>query len=521
MKSSSVVFFLFSFCIPLLVAGQSDLQMIPKPQSLQIKTGTFTISTATTLLASGELKPQAAQLNKFMEPAMGFSLAVVSKPPKSNYIEIRLEKKLNHLGTEGYSLDIEPGRILLSAPNEKGILWGIQTLRQLLPDAILRGAPVNGVAWTIQCLRMEDQPRFKWRGLMLDCSRTFIPKEEVKKYIEAMSYFKMNVLHMHLTDDQGWRIEIKKYPQLTEISSRFHPSFNEPEENQGYYSQEDLKEIIAYAAARNVEVVPEIEMPGHTYEVFAAFPQLSCKGDTAKIRPWFKGLGLHKEIFCAGNNQTFEFLEDMLGEVATLFPSQYVHIGGDEAPKEHWKSCEKCQKRIAAEGLKDENELQSWFVKRIEKYLNSKGKRLIGWDEIMDGGLSQSATVMYWRSWDKKVAQEMPHIANDVVMTPTSHCYFDYTYEKISSERMYSYNPAFDNDPANQRGNVLGVQANFWSHLDRTAPRIDRQIFPRLLALAEVGWLAPEKKEWKDFQNRMESKLTCLDIMGLNYFGKK
>jgi len=379
---------------------------------------------------------------------------------------------------------------------------------------------VNGVAWELPCLSIEDNPRFKWRGLMLDCSRTFISKEEVKKYIEVLSFFKMNVLHMHLTDDQGWRIEIKKYPELTRIASRFHPSYNEPEEYQGFYSQEDMKEIIGFAADRNVEIVPEIEMPGHSYEVFAALPQLSCKGDTAIIHPWTRGAGIHNEIFCAGKDQTFVFLENILDEITTLFPSQYVHIGGDEAPKAHWKTCEKCQKRIKDLGLKDENELQSWFVKRIEKYLNSKGKKLIGWDEIMDGGLSKSATVMYWRSWDKSVAQKIPSIENDIVMTPTSHCYFDYTYEKISTEKMYAFNPVFNKNQPNDNKNILGVQANFWSHLDRTAPRIDRQLFPRLLALAEVGWTQNDRKDWGDFKARLDSKLKILDTMGIYYFGK-
>jgi hexosaminidase len=259
-------------------------------------------------------------------------------------------------------------------------------------------------------------------------------------------------------------------------------------------------------------------MPGHTYEVFAALPQLSCKGDTAKIHPWTKGAGIHNEIFCAGNDQTFEFLENMLNEITTLFPSHYVHIGGDEAPKAHWKTCEKCQNRIKDLGLKDENELQSWFVKRVEKYLNGKGKKLIGWDEIMDGGLSKSATVMYWRNWDKTVAQKMPLIENDIVMTPTSHCYFDYTYETISTEKMYLFNPVFNHDQPKGNKNILGVQANFWSHLDRTAPRIDRQLFPRLLALAEVGWTDNNRKDWDDFKIRLESKLKILDLMGIYYF---
>ncbi|MEI6139200.1 MAG: beta-N-acetylhexosaminidase [Mariniphaga sp.] len=506
--------------LTVFVSAQTTVRVIPKPISILEEKGVFTISSATNLAAPEVLKKRALQLRNYIAPALGYDLTIISKPRGKNEIEFRVDKSLKNLGEEGYQLNVTPAKIILSAFSEKGIFWGIQTIRQLLPEQIHRSSMVNGVAWELPCLSIEDNPRFKWRGLMLDCSRTFISKEEVKKYIEVLSFFKMNVLHMHLTDDQGWRIEIKKYPELTRIASRFHPSYNEPEEYQGFYSQEDMKEIIGFAADRNVEIVPEIEMPGHSYEVFAALPQLSCKGDTAIIHPWTRGAGIHNEIFCAGKDQTFVFLENILDEITTLFPSQYVHIGGDEAPKAHWKTCEKCQKRIKDLGLKDENELQSWFVKRIEKYLNSKGKKLIGWDEIMDGGLSKSATVMYWRSWDKSVAQKIPSIENDIVMTPTSHCYFDYTYEKISTEKMYAFNPVFNKNQPNDNKNILGVQANFWSHLDRTAPRIDRQLFPRLLALAEVGWTQNDRKDWGDFKARLDSKLKILDTMGIYYFGK-
>ncbi len=511
---------LYAFCLLLLIPEilvSKGIAIIPRPQLFQEKEGVFVINQGTSIMVQEELTTKANQLKNYLEPALGFELSVTSKSLSGNYIELKKDKNLVQLGNEGYKLEINPNKISLSAFSEKGIFWGIQTLRQLLPDAVLREAPVEGVNWEIPCLVIEDSPRYNWRGLMLDCSRTFIPKEEIKKYIEAISFFKMNVLHMHLTDDQGWRIEIKKYPELTQIASRFHESFNEPEEYAGFYSQDDIKELVAFAAVRNVEIVPEIEMPGHTYEVFAAYPQLSCKGDTSKIKSWMPGLGLHKEIFCAGNIETFEFIENVLDEITMLFPSQYVHIGGDEAPKDYWKTCEKCQNRIKDENLANEDELQSWFVKRIEKYLNSKSKKLIGWDEIMDGGLSPGATVMYWRSWEKTVAREIPEIKNDIIFTPTSHCYFDYTYEKISSERMYSFNPVF-NEHNQTPGNILGVQANFWSHLDRTSPQIDRQLFPRLLALAEVGWTEKDKKDWNDFKIRLQSKLNSLEIIGIHYF---
>jgi hexosaminidase len=517
MYTRIIVFLHLIFVLPGLAYGQTPAQVIPKPQHLELAQGTFKITPTTSILVPKELLTRAKQLKYYLEPALGYDLAVNPKSGKENVIEIKLDRSLDKPGEEGYRLEITSAKITLAAFCDKGIFWGIQTLRQLLPTPILREAKVNGASWEIPCLKIEDFPRFRWRGMMLDCSRTFITKEEIKKYLEAMSLFKMNVLHMHLTDDQGWRLEIKNYPELTSISSKFHESFKEPKEYEGFYSQDDIRELIEFAAQRNIMIVPEIEMPGHTTEVFAAFPQLSCKGDTNNIHPWTKGYGIHNEVFCAGNEQTFEFLENVLDEVSALFPSEYIHIGGDEDPKMHWKACPKCQKRMADEGLKDENELQSWFVKRIEKYLNSKGKKLIGWDEIMEGGLSKSATVMYWRGWVKDVPQKVADLGNNIIMSPTSHCYFDYTYEKISTERVYSYNPVPPGFGEKQSEKVLGVQANFWSHLDRTPPRIDRQLFPRLLALAEVAWTSNNKKDWNDFKVRLQSGIKSLDILGISY----
>lgn len=496
------------------------IPVIPQPQLTEQFPGTFKISEKTTIIASENLILRARQLKRYLEPALGFELQCSSDTRAKNTIELKLNKSLNNLGEEGYLLKITPDKIYLAASHEKGIFYGIQTLRQLLPADIFREASVRGVGWEIPCLKIEDQPRFRWRGLMLDCSRTFITKEQIKRYLEAMSLFKMNVLHMHLTDDQGWRIEIKKYPELTSVAAKFHPSFKEPLEYQGFYSQDDLKELVEFATQRNIEIVPEIEMPGHSSEIFAAFPQFSCKGDTSKIHPFSKGVGVHNEILCAGNDETFKFIDNILDEVVTLFPSQYIHIGGDEAPKKMWKECPKCQKRISEEGLKDENELQSWFVKRVEKYLNSKGKKLIGWDEITEGGLSPGATVMYWRGWVKEVPQKVAELGNNMIMTPTSHCYFDYPNEKISTEQIYSYNPVPEGFGFNEIGKVLGVQANFWSHIDRTPPRIDRQLFPRLLALSEIAWTYQNKKEWSNFRKRMYFRLKSLDILGISYFNE-
>ena len=352
---------------------------------------------------------------------------------------------------------------------------------------------------------------------MIDYSRTFWNMSHTKKYIDAVSYYKMNKLHMHLTDDQGWRIDIDKYPALTEKASRFDTVYHEPQEREGYYSKDDIRELVRYAETRNVELIPEIEMPGHTTEVFAAYPELSCTGDTLSIHPFFKGPGIHKEIFCAGREETFRFLENVLSEVTELFPSPYVHIGGDEAPKAMWQTCPDCQKVMEEYDMKDEDELQSWFISRIEEYLNSKGKKLIGWDEIMEGGLSKTATVMYWRGRNEQTPLIAASQGNDVIMTPTSHCYFDYSYQTISTEKVYSYNPLPDNLDKQYSEHILGVQANFWSHIDRTEPKMDRQIFPRLLAMAEVGWAEGLNKNWENFNIRLKHHYKSLSLLEIYY----
>ena len=345
---------------------------------------------------------------------------------------------------------------------------------------------------------------------MLDCSRTFISKNEIKKYIKVMSLFKMNTLHLHLTDDQGWRIEIKKYPQLAEKASKYSPGISEPAEYQGYYSQDDLKELVAFAAKWNIEIIPEIEMPGHSLAVFAAFPDLSCKGDTAKVKPWAKNMGLTKQIYCAGNDQTFTFIEQVLTETMSIFPSEYIHIGGDEAPKEHWKECPKCQKRIKDEGLKDEAELQSWFIKRIEQFLSKNGKKMIGWDEIMEGGVSPTATVMHWRSWHKKASEEIQGLKNDIILTPTSFAYLDSDPEKIKLEKVYNTDLKIYDTL-----NIKGIQACFWSHLARTSVKINEQIFPRFIAISEKAWSG--NKDFTDFLTRLNSTYSVLDNLGIYY----
>jgi len=502
--------------LPFILMGQ-DLNIIPYPVKVEKHEGFFDLNANTVITHGKNLNLKAKQLKDYLDPATGFDIKIGNSSIQSNQIILNINENLEDLGVEGYTLEVSQNKILIEASHSNGLFFAFQTLLQLLPRDIFRHAKVEDMEWHIPNCSIKDTPQFEWRGLMIDYSRTFWNKRITKKYIDAMAFYKLNKLHMHLTDDQGWRIEITQYLNLTEFASKFDTSYHEPKEREGYFSQSDIKEIITYAEERNIEIIPEIEMPGHSSEVFSVYPELSCKGDTMKIHPFTLGPGIHKEIFCAGNDDTFVFIKNVLSEIIELFPSKYIHIGGDEAPKDQWKECAKCQQRIKDEGLKDEHELQSWFIKQIETYLSTHNKTMIGWDEIVEGGLSRTATVMYWRGWEKEVPDFVLNHGNNIIMTPTSHCYFDYTYETISTEKVYSYYPipAYLNKRYEEK--ILGVQANFWSHLNRIEPEMDRQIFPRILAIAEVGWSKETNKNWEDFALRLENHLKILDILDIYY----
>ena len=495
-----------------------DLSIIPYPVLVEKHEGFFALNSNTVITHSKNLESKAKQLKDYLYPATGFDLKVGSSNIKSNQIILNINENLENLGVEGYTLEVNQNKILIEAPHSKGMFYAFQTLLQLFPREIFRHAKVEDMEWNIPNCSIKDTPQFEWRGLMIDYSRTFWDKRITRKYIDAMAFYKLNKLHMHLTNDQGWRIEISQYPKLTEIASKFDTSYHEPEEREGYFTQSDMKELISYAAERNIEIIPEIEMPGHSSEVFSVYPGLSCKGDTLKIHPFTLGPGIHKEIFCAGNDETFVFIKNVLSQIIELFPSKFIHIGGDEAPKDHWKECSKCQQRITDEDLKDEHELQSWFIKQVEIYLSAQGKTMIGWDEIIEGGLSNTATVMYWRGWKTEVPEFVLDRGNSIIMSPTSHCYFDYTYETTSTKKVYSFNPMLADFKKGYKEKILGVQANYWSHLNRIEPEMDRQIFPRMLALAEVGWLEESSKDWESFTLRLNHHLRILDILDIKYY---
>ncbi|MFA6449107.1 MAG: beta-N-acetylhexosaminidase [bacterium] len=504
--------------------------IVPKPAALEAGKGEFALTPETVILVDKESKPVGDYLSALLAPSTGATAAVklASKEQKfPNAIVIEVNPKNISLGNEGYTLDIAADRIVITAAATAGSFYGVQTLRQLFPPEIESRTKVSGVKWAAPCVKIEDMPRLKWRGLMLDSARHFFPKEFVLKYIDYMALFKFNTLHMHLVDDQGWRLEIKKYPNLTNIGSKRGASKGwqlngAGKPHKGFYTQDDMREIIAYAAARHITIVPEIEMPGHAQAALASEEGLACTTQKFKVRTEW---GVNKEIFCAGNDKTFEFLENVLTEVAALFPGEYIHIGGDEVPKDRWKECAKCQARIMSEGLKDESELQSWFITRMEKFVNSKGKKLIGWDEIIEGGLPPRATVMSWRGMEGGIAAA--RTGHDVVMSPTSHCYFDYL-QALGGEpraiggfvplcRVYSFEPVPKDLTPEEAEHIIGVQGNLWTEYIDKASYAEYMAYPRAAALAEVGWTPASHKDWNDFTARMKSVYIHMDVLGINY----
>jgi hexosaminidase len=516
------------------INAQKDITIIPKPANVEVKEGKFQFSKNTQFVVKGDSQKEIATglIAKF-ETAAGWKPQIVAKTPKSNYIQFKVDKNLNR---EGYKLDVSTKGIVITAKENAGFIYGLESIRQLLPTAIESKAIVSNVKWEIPNVSITDEPRFQWRGLMLDLSRHFFDKSYIEKTIDRLAMLKMNVLHLHLVDDQGWRIEIKKYPKLTEVgawrvdqenvpwNARLSTNPDEKGTYGGFLTQEELKEIIKYATAKNVEIIPEIEMPAHVSSAIASYPELACFNQRIGVPSG--GLWPITDIYCAGKESTFEFLQNVLDEVIEMFPSKYIHIGGDEATKTNWEKCSLCQKRMHDEGLKDVHELQSYFVKRMEKYINAKGKKLIGWDEILEGGLAPDATVMSWRGTEGGV--EATKQGHDVVMTPGSHCYFDHYqgpqnvepiaiggYTPIS--KVYEFDPVVDTMTSEQAKHVLGGQANLWSEYIPTTHQSEYMIFPRIVAMAEVLWSTKATRNWNNFTTRLPSLFERYDYLGINY----
>jgi hexosaminidase len=519
--------------------GAASVGIIPKPQQLDLRPGVFKLTAQTGIFcepADEKAQGVARYLAEKLRAATGGAPAVSQDSAAAGAAAIVLKKSSGAaLGEEGYLLRVRPDGIAIEAASPAGLFYGVQTILQLLPADAYAGRG-RRAAISLPCLDIQDSPRLKWRGMMLDCSRHFFPKEFVLKYIDLLAAQKMNTFHWHFTDDQGWRVEIMRYPRLTEIGAwrvdREDKPWNErpPQKEDekatygGFYTQDDIREVVAYAASRFITVVPEIEMPGHCLAALASYPQYSCKGGPFTVPPG--GVWPILDVYCPGNEETFEFIENILSEVCDLFPSEYIHIGGDEVDKATWKACPKCQARIASEGLKDEEELQSYFVKRIEKFLNSKGKKLIGWDEILQGGLAPNAAVMSWRGTEGGITAA--RAGHDVVMSPTSHCYFDYYQGDPANEplaiggyiplrKVYSFDPVPSELTAAEAEHIIGVQANLWTEYVAAPEHAEYMTFPRAAAVAEIGWTAKEKQDWTDFTRRLDRQFARYEAMGINF----
>ena len=507
-------------------ADIKNICIIPQPAEITIQQGSFTLTPQTAIVVTEDTQAVGKYLAQLLAPATGFELDVRQSCPankQANSIFLLDTSAKPSLGPEGYELKVGQTTIFVNAVTPAGVFYACQTLRQMLPVAIESKEKVDNVAWTIPKVQIKDKPRYGWRGMHLDVGRHFFSKEYVKKYIDLLALYKMNRFHWHLTEDQGWRIEIKKYPKLAEISA-----WRKTEDGKkygGFYTQDDIREVVKYAKDRFITVIPEIEMPGHTQAVLAAFPQLSCTGGPFEVgTKW----GIYKEVFCAGNDEVFEFLENVLSEVMDLFDGPYIHIGGDECLKDRWEKCPRCQARIKAEGLKDEHELQSYFIKRIDKFLASKNRRLIGWDEILEGGLSPNATVQSWRGIEGGITAA--RAGHDAVMSPRIPCYFNYKRWKdqegpghsrqggLALEQVYSYQPTpAELSPAEAK-HILGAQGNVWTEFIPTTADVEFMAFPRMCALAEVIWSSSQLRNWDDFKNRLRIHARRLDKLGLNYY---
>jgi hexosaminidase len=501
--------------------------IIPKPNEIVSVVGNFKLSPNTVIVCPKNDMTEGVYLQKYLQKQYGISLKVSSDyTTKFAKIYFTLTVPDTLTTNEEYKLEVTPKYISINAHSNAGMFYAVQSLIQLMPATKIANL-------SIPCVKINDEPRYKWRGMHLDCSRHFFTKTEVKKYIDYLALYKFNTFHWHLTDDQGWRIEIKQYPRLTQISSqRKETLVGKPSDKPkydhkpygGFYTQADIKEIVAYADERHITIVPEIEMPGHSLAALAAYPQLSCTGGPFET---YTTWGVSDDVFCAGNDSTFIFLQNVLSEVMDLFPGKYIHIGGDECTKIRWQNCAKCQKRIAKENLKDVNELQSYFINHIEKYVNSKGRQIIGWDEILEGGLAPNAAVMSWRGTEGGIAAAKDK--HYVVMTPSKPCYFDHYQSKDKAKEpmaiggynpldsVYAYNPTPSVLSNKEAKYILGAQGNIWTEHISTFKQVEYMSIPRMCALAEVLWTKPENKNYADFIIRLKNHSAYLNTRKVNY----
>jgi hexosaminidase len=525
-------FYAITCCLLFIIIDvQAQYHLIPEPVAASWHKGSFLINPQTVIVNDKEQNDLSILLNTYLKQSTGYLLQQPAFKHTKNSIQLQINKQYDTtIGDEGYHLTVSSQNIFITANKPGGLFYGIQTLVQLLP------VPAPGQKkqpLTIPAVAIKDYPRFAWRGLLLDVSRHFFSIAEVKKLIDEMVRYKFNLLHLHLTDDQGWRIEIKSLPELTKTGAwrvprtglwwdRQPPQPGEAATYGGFYTQEQIKELINYAAEKKVQVIPEIDVPGHSLAAIAAYPYLSCTKINYAVNPGSKFYTVDDDALCAGNDSTYVFMEKVLLEVAALFPFQYIHIGGDECFKGFWKTCPVCQHCIKENNLKNENELQSFFIKKLEKILQTKGKKLMGWDEILEGGLAPEATVMSWRGMQGGIeAAEQKH---HVVMSPNTFCYFDLyqgdpaaeppTYSMLRLKEVYRFEPVPTGVPANF---ILGGQGNLWTESVPTFRQAEYMFWPRAFALAEVLWSPKEKLDWNNFINKTEEHFILLDKAGINY----
>ncbi|MGN6267359.1 MAG: beta-N-acetylhexosaminidase [Ginsengibacter sp.] len=543
MKKLLLIPILFSITT---LKSQNKVVIVPEPVSMEVHSGNFNCNALTQVVAAENASHIAKMFNYYLEKLYGFTLPVKNNQAKGKQSLIIFKLAKAGDKKDEYKLEATAHQITVSSASKEGLFYGMQSLLQLMPDtkeiSLSEGFSIPQVS-------INDYPRFQYRGMHLDVGRHFFDVNYVKKYIDYLAYFKYNTFHWHLTEDQGWRIEIKKYPKLTSVGGfrngtiigHYPGTGNDNVRYGGFYTQEQIKEVIKYAKDRFITIIPEIELPGHASAAIAAYPELSCFPDSATAispkTPWAgsregkqvqQTWGVFNDIFVPSEN-TFKFLENVLDEVIALFPSKYIHIGGDEAPKTYWKESAFCQKLIKEKNLKDEHGLQSYFIQRIEKYLNSKGRKIIGWDEILEGGLAPNATVMSWRGEKGGIAAAKER--HDVIMTPTTYCYFDYSQTKnddsltiggyLPLEKVYNYEPIpKELDPSEEKY-ILGAQGNLWTEYVPNPAKLEYMVFPRMSALSEVVWSPKVKKDYARFQSELPTLYKKYELWGASYFKEK
>lgn len=510
------------------------INVIPVPVELTVKDSTMFTVTGNTVIAvlSPDFATPAAYLSAKIQGSTGYSISVVDKVPETNFVSLELDKSI--VAPEGYTLSSDVKGVVIKASTAQGAFYGVQTLLQLLPAEIESPTVIDYIAWELPSVDVKDEPRFKYRGMMLDPCRHFASVEFVKKQLDVLAMFKLNRFHWHLTDDQAWRIEIKKYPKLTELGSvrtegdgsKYGPFF---------YTQEQIKEVVAYAAERYIDVIPEIELPGHAMAALTGYPELSCTGGPFTPRIIW---GVEEDVFCVGKEATFKFLEDVVSEVVELFPSAYFNVGGDECPKSRWEKCADCQARAKELGLKEkvdangtkhsvEEQLQSYTITRMEKFISTKGKKIIGWDEILEGGLAPSATVLSWRGeWGGEAAAMQNH---DVIMSPNPEGMYINFYQGAAEvepvtiggdaplKKTYSFEPVPENLPADKHQYIIGAQGNMWTEYALDESQMENMIYPRIIAVAELTWSPADKRDFESFSKRINNAYVRLDCHDVNY----